>query len=145
MFIQVLLFLYFFNLYNSFTLTNYYIHKLHSKITMGCDYYIDKNLYIYYNDDKLFSYINLEHEKGYYYFFPVLDEDEDGYEEEREKEIIRYLETQMQPIVIYSNNSFCKSSFENKYKKMIEREIQKYGKTMDAVKEIIKMEERYER
>jgi hypothetical protein len=112
---------------------------------MGCDYYIDKNLHIYDQNDKEISYINLEHEKGYYGFFSVLDEDEDGYDEERADYIKEELKSSIKPIVIYTNNTFYKSTFENKYKKVIEDELKIYNKTLNDVKKILKIEHRYER
>ena len=63
-----MIFLYFFsflfliNLYNSFNFIN---NKLNNRILMRCDYYIEKKLYIYYNDNSI-NYINLKRDKGYY-------------------------------------------------------------------------------
>jgi len=51
----------------------------------------------------------------------------------------------MKPILIYSNNSFNKLSFEKKYKKIIEDEISLFNKTWNDVSKIIKIEHRYER
>jgi len=48
-------------------------------------------------------------------------------------------------IVIYSNNTFNKLSFENKYKKIIEDEIKIFNKTLNDVKQILKIEDIYER
>jgi hypothetical protein len=112
---------------------------------MGCDYYIDKNLDVYDYNDNLISYINLEHERGYYWFTSLLDEDEDGYDEELTQYIKNTLEPSMKPIVIYSNNFFNKLSFENKYKKIVENELMLLNKTWYHVSKIIKTENRYER
>jgi hypothetical protein len=112
---------------------------------MGCDYYIDKNLHIYYYNNKLFSSINLEHERGYYWFSSLLDEDEEGYDKELTQYIKDALEPNMKPIVIYSNNTFHKLSFENKYKKIIDNELNLYNKTWNDINKIIKVENRYER
>jgi hypothetical protein len=51
----------------------------------------------------------------------------------------------MKPIVIYSNITFNKLSFENKYKKIIENEINVFNKTLNDVNKVIKIENRYER
>ena len=59
-------FFYFLNLYNSFILKNYVNNRI-NKIYMGCDYYIDKNLYIYDKSDTVLSYINLEKQKCYFW------------------------------------------------------------------------------
>jgi len=112
---------------------------------MGCDYYIDKDLHIYYNNDVIISFVNLEHETGYYLFGSSLDEDEDGYETEFARYIQKTLEPRMEPILIYDNNSFQKLSFENKYKTRIERELNALNKTFDDVSQIVKIETRYER
>ena len=112
---------------------------------MGCDYYIDKNLHIYdYNDNEI-THINVEHERGYYWFVSLLDEDEDGYDKEYAEYIKDQLTPSMKPIIIYSNKTFNKLSFENKYKKFIEDDIKIFNKTLNDVKNILKIENRYER
>ena len=112
---------------------------------MGCDFYIDKDLHIYDYDDREISCSNLEHKRGYYWFISILDEDKDGYD----AELIQYkkqaLEPNMKPIVIYSNNTFNKLSFENKYKEIIEDHIKRFNKTLNDVNKVIKIENIYER
>ena len=141
----------FINLCNSFTLINkqvrpYFLSRDYKhKLNMGCDYYIDKNLHIYDYNDKIISYINLEHERGYYWFVSLLDEDEDGYDTELAQYKKDKLTPYMEPIVIYGNNTFNKLSFENKYKKIIENELKIVKKTWYDVNKIIKIEDRYER
>jgi hypothetical protein len=112
---------------------------------MGCDYYIDKDLNIYDHNNIIFSYINLEHERGYYWFSSLLDEDEDGYDNELSQYIKDKLEPNKKPILIYSNSTFVKLSYENKYKKLIEDELKLDKKTWNDVNKIIKVENRYER
>lgn len=51
----------------------------------------------------------------------------------------------MTPIVIFTNNTFSKSSFETKYKKLIDYELNISSKIWNDVNKIIKKEERYER
>jgi len=115
------------------------------KINMGCDYYIDKDLHIYDYNNKILFCSNLEHERGYYWFGTLVDEDEEGYDTELSRYIKNTLEPSMKPIVIYSNNSFHKLSFEKKYKKLIENELDSCNKTWNDVNKIIKIETRYER
>jgi len=137
------LFISFINLYNSFILFNNINYRYELK--MSCDYYIDKDLDIYDYNNKVFSSINLEHERGYYWFASLLDEDEDGYDRELTQYIKNVLEPNMKPIIIYSNNTFNKLSYENKYKKIIEDNINLFNKTLNDVNKIIKIENRYER
>jgi hypothetical protein len=112
---------------------------------MGCDYYIDKNLHIYdYNDIEI-SYINIEHERGYYWFMLSIDEDDNWYDTEFNEYKKHILESTMKPIIIYTNKTFNKLYFEIKYKKIIESEIKIFNKTLNDVKTIIKIENRYER
>ena len=152
MYIQnYLLFFFFINLCNSFSLINnknnhkFFSNNFRYKINMGCDYYIDKDLCIYDNDDEMLSYITLEHERGYYWFCSLLDEDEEGYDVELSQYIKNKLEPNMKPIMIYNNNTFHKLLFENKYKKIIENELRILNKTWNNVNKIMKIENRYER
>jgi len=112
---------------------------------MGCDYYIDKELHIYDHNDQMLSYIQLEHERGYYWFSSSMDEDEDGYAEEIARYIKHELEPAMKPIAIYNNREFSKPSFEAKYKTLVERELISVNKTLDDVGKMVKIETRYER
>ena len=144
---QILKYLLFFfiNLCNSFSLnkknTAIFISRHNLKLNMGCDYYIDKSLYIYDYQDIILSYINLEKTRGYYWY--CKDEDELDYD--YAAYIKEILEPSMEPIIIYINKSFTKLSFEKKYEKQIEYELKICNKTWDDVNKIIKKEERYER
>lgn len=145
------LFICFINVCNSFTLINNQIRSnflsrhCKNKLNMGCDYYIDKNLCVYDQNDIQISYINIEHERCYYNFVSLLDEDEDGYETEFSTYIENLLNKEMKPIVIYGNNTFNKLSSEIKYKRMIEEEIKLFNKSWNDISKIIKTEYRYER
>ena len=142
--LNYILFISFINLSNSFSFINK-IYYPNYKLNMGCDYYIDKDLHIYYYNNTVFSCINLEHERGYYWFSSLLDEDEDGYDIELTKYIKTILEPNMKPITIYSNSTFLKDNFENKYKKIIDDDLKLYNKTWNDINKIIKIEHRYER
>lgn len=140
------------NLCNSFTPANKQItpkflsRNIRNKLNMGCDYYIDKGLHIYDYNNREISYINLEHTKGYYWFGSAFDEDEDEYDKQVEIYKKQALKPSMKPIVIYSNSTFHRlSSFEYKYKEMVETEIKIFNKTLNDVNTIIKIENRYER
>ena len=147
-FFNYFLFVCFMKLCNSFTLLNKQLRPTFIRpvsINMGCDYYIDKDLHIYDYNDKFLSSINLEHERGYYWFISLFDEDEEGYDKELAEYIENKLEPSMKPVVIYSNNTFNKLSSENKYKKIVEDEIKLYNKTWNDVSKILKIENRYKR
>ena len=139
-----LLLIYFINLCSSFFINknfpNLILLQSNLKLNMGCDYYIDKDLYIYDYKNQLISYINLEH-IGQYYTYYDLDDDDDDYEEYTKK----LLKPFMKPIIIFTNNTFNKSSFEKKYRKLIDNELNINNKTWLDVNKIIKKEERYER
>ena len=142
----------FINLCNSFTkqinkkyCPNFISRQCSYKLNMGCDYYIDKDLCIYDFNNEILSRINLEKIKAYFWFFSVLDQDDDGYDIEHAEYIEKTLEPSMEPIAIYSNNTFIKLSFENKYKEMIEDELNIFNKTLNDVNKIIKIENRYKR
>lgn len=140
--LKYLLLLSFINLCNSFSLTikNRAIFISRHNLNMGCDYYIDKSLCVYDYHDITISYILLEtRNKGYIYYNK--DEDEDDYDYEAYKQKI--LESTMEPIIIYSNNTFTKLSFENKYKELIEFELKSRNKTWDDVNKVAKEELRY--
>ena len=67
--LNYLLFIGFIHLCNSFSFIKQnipIIFKNNLKLNMGCDYYIDKSLYIYDYDNMPFSSIKLEHNIGYY-------------------------------------------------------------------------------
>lgn len=109
---------------------------------MGCDYYILKVLRIYYNEA---HYLDLEvnRERGYYYY--SYDTDEENYADKVSAYINDILTPKMQPILLYENNHFIQSSFETKYKTMIENEMNKNKLTWDHIDKVVKVEERYER
>ena len=141
------LFFYFIYLCNSFSLYKKSYNNMlltrqsYIKLNMGCDYYIDKSLYIYDNFNRLISKLNLEHSIGYYSYY--IDDDENDFDYEIYSKKI--LQLTMKPIVIYVNNTFCKPRFEEKYKKLIDYELIENNKEWYDVNKIIKKEDRYER
>jgi len=106
---------------------------------MGCDYYVDKNLYIYDHNDASFTFINLEKISCYYSYSLLLD---DVGETEYVKHV---LEPFKEPILIFNNNTFSDVSFEQKYKKIIECELKTCNKQWEDVNKIIQTEETYVR
>jgi hypothetical protein len=112
---------------------------------MGCDYYIIKLLRIYYNDSgNDYLEIEIDREKGYFNDCQF-DEDADDFEDKLNDHIKEVLTPKVEPIVIYRNNRFNKSSCESKYKTRVENEINKDGKNWSDLNKIVKVEERRER
>lgn len=110
---------------------------------MGCDYYIQKYLYIHYKD-KSKDYISLSTDRGYFYFSSDLDEDDPDFEIKNNELIRLQLKPRMKPIIIYQDNEFLSNFLENKYKFIVEQKM-KNGKYWIDIEKIIKKENRYER
>jgi len=146
--LRFLPFLFFINLYDSFKIVSYIKNKTNNIIYMGCDYYIETNLCINYNDN-MHSYINLNRERGYYsgydnFIMKIRDEANNMSEWEKMKKY--HLTPQAVPFLIYTNNSFVNEYVLRQYKEMVEFEIVNNDyKTWDEVKDIVILEERYER
>jgi hypothetical protein len=120
-------------------------------IYMGCDYYIETNLCIYYNDN-MRSHINLNRERGYYSDYDSIImsiRDKANIMSEYKKMKEYHLTPQAVPFLIYTNNSFINEYLLRKYKGIVEFEIENNDyndyKTWDDVKDIVILEERYER
>ena len=122
--------------------------KSNNIISMGCDYYIEDNLYIYYNDNG-YNCIKLYRDRGYYYDIHddfIMDmkyETENMTEWEKIKQY--HLEPRAKPYLLYSNNSITDRIILYRYEKMINRAIINDNKNWDDINEIVILEERYER
>ena len=150
---QIFSFLFFAHLYNSFKNGRHFTlgHSDH-RIKMGCDYYIEQNLWINYND-KSRSYINLHRERGYYY--DIRDEDFDNgllanYRDTSDSLLEKlkkyHLRPKTEPFVIYANHTFTNVEYSHKYQAMLEFEMINHDyKTWDDIKEIVIVEERFQR
>ena len=110
---------------------------------MGCDFYIIKLLRVYYNDAEYLE-LELNREKGYYEDLEF-DEDADDYDEKITEYMQQVLTVKVEPIIIYTNSKFNKSSCSEKYKTIVESELNRYNKKWSDVIQIIKVEERRER
>jgi len=110
---------------------------------MGCDYYIDKDLILFFHNDSSRKYIQLEHNRGYFYDINI-DSDDEDYARRQEDSEKEQLTPKMKPILIYENNNFSKPIFEEKYKQLILQNLPK-DKTWTDIKKIMKSESRYER
>ena len=86
---------------------------------MGCDYYIEENLYIRYNDDTS-NCIKLGRDRGYYYdvhddfIMNMKYETENMTEWEKIKQY--HLEPKAKPYLLYTNNSFTNMDVSDRYK-----------------------------
>ena len=96
---------------------------------MGCDYYIEKFLYITFKDIYDTNYITLERNSGYFYDI-LLDEDDPKYNIEYTKMIDHCLSPSISPILIYENNQFINEKLEIKYKELIEISIKNKNKNL---------------
>jgi hypothetical protein len=114
---------------------------------MVCDYYIVKNLRLYFQNIVPLLYIQVEYFKED--FYSGLDEDEHDYEEKYEEYIKYILTPEMKPIIIYENNKFINSRLENKYMSVIQERINIYNNSNETcigfndIIDIIKIETRY--
>jgi hypothetical protein len=136
-----------FNIFNCYTLllfirlnTSLKIrnNKSYNKIKMACDYFIEHNLYIYYNDNS-YKCIKLNKYRGYYYddvFFTAGT---------IEKIKINQLQSKTHPDIIYCNNNTV-NNFDLfiKYKPNIDLILLFNNKTWNDIYNIIIFEERYE-
>jgi len=96
----------------------YNLHTINSHNTsMGCDYYIVKSLLINYAtaDEEYYFYIEIDRAGNYFLTFSQDDDDAD-------EQIDRCLKANP-PIDIYANGQFIKQKYEEKYKELINREI----------------------
>ena len=111
---------------------------------MGCDYYICKYLYIYFLNENIPSSIELSREYGYFYY-PNLDSDDEEYEKINQRYINQQLKPSIKPIKLYENGAFKETIIENKYKALIENELNNTKKKWNDIELITKVETRYER
>ena len=115
---------------------------------MGCDYYICKYLDINFKYGE-FTMIPLERDSAYFHF--TLDEDDPDYDAKYEEYVEETLKPSMKPITIYEDNEFQTKKLEDKYKALIEEELETYNKNREIkkewkdIREIVKKESRYER
>lgn len=117
---------------------------------MGCDYYIIKELEIYFQYSIYVPIcIELERNNGYFNF--NIDSDDPKYKELEEEYINNILTPSIKPIIIYEDNQFINEKYEIKYKYMIDNQLKLYNERNEIKKEykdirkICKVERRYER
>ena len=118
---------------------------------MGCDYYIETNLCIFYKDNTS-NYVNLIRDRGYFTdcddFIMNMEQRvslKNNKMTEWEKIKQFHLLPRTLPIIIYTNHSFTNNYLLNEYKEIIEFEMTNNDyTTWDDIKEIVILEERYE-
>lgn len=109
---------------------------------MGYDYYIDKNLYIFFINTYQYKLINLDHNRCYFYEIDI-DSDDEDYKKRKEESETEQLMPSMKPILIYEKYTFSKPIFEEKYKDLILQNLPE-NKTWGDIKKIMRKEIRYE-
>lgn len=149
--LKFLLFSFFINLCNSFKNINFINRKPYNILFMGCDYYIQQNLIIHFNDNS-YGCINLGRERAYYsdidiYNDFIIDNTIENTSLTDWEKIKQYhLKPKSKPLVIYINHTFTHADLSNQYKLMIEHRMKMYGcNRWNDIKDIIVSEERYER
>jgi hypothetical protein len=108
---------------------------------MWCDYYIEKKIYIYYNDNTSY-FISVNKKRGYYtddndFIMNTNIENSNLTEWEKVKQY--HLTPSITPLIIYNNHSFTNIYVSNEYKALLEYEM-----IYDDIKDIVILEERYE-
>jgi hypothetical protein len=116
---------------------------------MGCDYYVEHNLCIHYNDNTS-NCINLKRDRCYYYdnydSYIINTQKQDVTLSEWQKLKKYHLTPRTVPTIIYTNHSFANIYVSNQYKELLEYEmINNDYKTWDDIKDIVIVEERFER
>jgi len=147
-FLKLLLFLFSINLHYSFKIISYLNRNPYNKLFMGCDYYIEQRLCIFYNDNSCYC-INLKRERGYYTDYDDFVMNRNTQTNnliEWEKIQQHHLTPTASPFIIYTNHSYINLYVANKYESMVEFEmIHNIDKNWDDIKDIVVYEERYER
>lgn len=105
---------------------------------MGYDFYIYTYLYVYFENKTSNIPILLNTEKCYFYESDYITEQE--YEKEIEKQL-----TPRDTIQIYSNNAFENSTYELKYKEVIQKQLNKIDKNWENISIVEIIERRIER
>jgi hypothetical protein len=109
--------------------------KIKNKAFIGCDFYIEKRLCIFYNDNSCYC-VNLQRERGYYDFM-------ESNMTESEK-IQKYL-TPNATQTVYINHKYINDHEANKYEAMVEFEMIHIDKNWDNIRNITVYERRYPR
>ena len=138
-----LLFL-FFHLNSSFKMIN--INRK-SYMFMGCDYYIDQRLCIFYNDKSRYC-INLKREKGYFTEYDdfIMNINSQSNLTKWGKIERHHLTPKAVPFVVYTNHSYINEYVADKYQAVIEYEmIHNIDRKWSDIKDIVLYEDRWER
>ena len=107
-----------------------------SQLFMGCHYYIEQRLCIFYEDKSCYC-MNVRREKGYYKKDSIT---------QKLTELEKHLTQKETPSIIYTNRSYINKYVEKKYQPMVEFEmIHNIDQNWKDIKEIVVYEERYER
>jgi hypothetical protein len=117
---------------------------------MRCDYYIQQNLIIHFNDNSC-GCIKLWRDRAYYSEIDIfnhfmIDKNiENSNLTEWEKIKQYHLLPKSKPLIIYNNHTFTDADLSNQYKLMVEHRMNMYDSNRwNDIKHIIISEERYE-
>ena len=127
---------------------SYVNRKSNDKLFMGCDYYIEKRLCFFFNDNSC-DCMNLKREIGYYtdyddFIMNINPQYSDLTESEKIQQ--HHLTSKTSPVIVYTNSSYVNEYVAYKYKAMLEFEMmQNVDKNWTDVKDIVLFEERFER
>lgn len=143
-FLKLLLFLFSINLHDSFKMISYVNRKSPNKLFMGCDYYIEKRLCIFFNDNSC-DCMNLKREIGYYTdyddFIMNINPQNSNLTEWGKNQ--KYHLTPTSPLIIYTNGSYINVYLANEYESMVEYFVRLFiYKNLNDVKDIVVYEER---
>jgi uncharacterized membrane protein YgaE (UPF0421/DUF939 family) len=105
---------------------------------MGCDFYIYTYLYVFFENKLSNIPILLNFERCYFYDSHNMSEEE--YEKENERQLIP-----RKSVLIYSNHNFESTTYEMKYKNIVEDKLNKIDKTWENISNIKIVERRIER
>ena len=146
-FLKFLLFLFSINLHYSFKMISYINHKSHNKLFMGCDYYIEKRLCIFFNDNSC-DCMNLKRERGYYTKYDdfIMNTNPQNSNLTEWEKIQKYhLTPNASPFLIYTNRTYTNDYLANEYEAMVEYFVRLFiYKNLNDVKDIVVYEVRYE-
>jgi len=107
---------------------------------MGCDYYLNTYICIFYNDNTK-SEIILERERGYFNTNFCIDNNNPRYYEIIDENFEKQIQDIKNPFIIYENNEWkIDEILKNEYEYIIKNILENAGKEMNEIIKIEKIE-----